>query len=187
MLAAGTRRANDLASFTSPLNAISPPAKVHSMWKCPKCGSPSEDQFDACWNCTEPRNTSEAASPSGAGPDDPARPEWASTFGPGRTRLPAKTDHPAWFGFGLLLAGGTVVLALEPRVVGRDQSELYLWPLIRLGLLLICFILGVSGCVLLIMDRKELRPRTLGLGLALYAIAPLVIIATLAYYVMLHR
>jgi hypothetical protein len=42
------------------------------MWTCSKCGEKIEDQFDSCWKCSTPRNTSAVPPPI----PEPAAPKW---------------------------------------------------------------------------------------------------------------
>jgi hypothetical protein len=83
---------------------------------------------------------------------------------------------------GLVLVGATVALLLGSQESGGDDLWKFQWFCIRMVLLLICSILGASGCVFLIMDRKKLKLRVLGLGIALFATPALVVFAYAAYH-----
>jgi hypothetical protein len=157
-------------------------ARFATMWNCPKCGSQSEDQFDACWSCTEPRKGSASIdldSIDGFGHIPPSRPN-----------NPAEEDlqETVGFVFGLLQAAVMMGVLMGPRVGGRggsefgDASEKFVELLIRLVLALVCCTLGVSGCIFLFMARKRIRTRVFLLGIALYAFPPLFGLAFIAYH-----
>ena len=44
------------------------------MWTCPQCGERLEEQFRACWKCSEPRTDAAQVSDAPAAP--PANPRW---------------------------------------------------------------------------------------------------------------
>ena len=99
------------------------------MWKCPKCGEESEDQFDACWKCN-------ADKPGLSRPDQAARPErqWQGTSEKGRSEpryLVAITKRyenayvlaKALVGSGDIIKGVGIVVGLLIAVVSIAAAE----------------------------------------------------------------